>query len=147
MANATTSRVAWFDIPVKQFGRAIRFYGAVLDAAIETRSFPGVEMAFIPGERGPIGCLYLHVPDDRDPALLASAEMLAPALPWGPQIYLDCGDRLHAAVAAVDVHGGRILQPIQQMGDFGFRAPVLDSESNRIVLYAAGLGDGSASHR
>jgi uncharacterized protein len=42
MAN----QVVWFDIPVVDLDRAIRFYSAVLGATVKKEEFPGVVCDF-----------------------------------------------------------------------------------------------------
>jgi predicted enzyme related to lactoylglutathione lyase len=51
-------------------------------------------------------------------------------------VYLNANGRLDAALAQVTSHGGTIVQPKHQIGPFGFRAVVLDSEGNRIALHS-----------
>ena len=54
----------------------------------------------------------------------------------GPLIYLNAQGRLDEAIAAVEPNGGKILQPKHQIGPYGSRAVVLDSEGNRIALHS-----------
>ena len=52
----------------------------------------------------------------------------------GPLIYLNCEGRLDAAIATVETNGGKIAPAAKhQIGPYGFRAVVLDSEGNRIA--------------
>jgi predicted enzyme related to lactoylglutathione lyase len=51
-------------------------------------------------------------------------------------IYLNANGRLDDALAKVDANGGKVIQPKHQIGPFGFRAIVLDSEGNRIALHS-----------
>ena len=51
-------------------------------------------------------------------------------------IYLNVNGRLDDAIAAVAAHGGKVIQPKHEIGPFGFRAIVLDSEGNRIALHS-----------
>jgi predicted enzyme related to lactoylglutathione lyase len=54
----------------------------------------------------------------------------------GIMIYFDVNGRLKEAVAAVRAYGGTVQMDIHSIGQYGFRAEVLDSEGNRIVLHA-----------
>lgn len=54
----------------------------------------------------------------------------------GPLVYLNVHGRLDEAVEAVEPSGGKILEPKEAIGPFGFRAIVLDSEGNRIALHS-----------
>jgi len=49
-------------------------------------------------------------------------------------IYLNADGRLNDALATVAVNGGKIIQPKQPIGPFGFRAIIIDSEGNRVAL-------------
>jgi len=40
------------------------------------------------------------------------------------------------AIEAVEQNGGKILQAKEQIGAYGYRAIVLDSEGNRIALHS-----------
>ncbi len=116
------NKIVWCDIPAKDLDRAIKFYCAVLDMKIEKQSFSGKEFAAFGHENGAGACLFAG--DEIQP----SAN--------GPLIYLNCKGRLVAAEAAVAPNGGKILQPKHQIGPYGFRAVVLDSEGNRIALHS-----------
>jgi hypothetical protein len=43
---------------------------------------------------------------------------------------------LDDALVKVGANGGKVIQPKHQIGPFGFRAIVLDSEGNRIALHS-----------
>jgi predicted enzyme related to lactoylglutathione lyase len=51
-------------------------------------------------------------------------------------VYLNCNGRLDEAIAAAAVNGGTVTQPKHQIGPFGFRAIILDSEGNRVALHS-----------
>jgi hypothetical protein len=116
------NRIVWCDIPAKTLDRAIKFYSAVLGEKIEKQTMPGMEFAAFAHENGVGGCLF------------AGAESQPSA--QGPLIYLNCQGRLDAAAAVVEPNGGKILQPKHQIGPYGFRVVVLDSEGNRIALHS-----------
>jgi hypothetical protein len=81
-----------------------------------------MEFAAFAHENGVGGCLFAS------PEAQPSAQ--------GPLIYLNCQGRLDEAAAAVEPNGGKILQPKHQIGPYGFRVLVLDSEGNRIALHS-----------
>jgi predicted enzyme related to lactoylglutathione lyase len=54
----------------------------------------------------------------------------------GIMIYFDVNGRLKEAVAAVRANGGTVQQDVHSIGEYGFRAEVLDSEGNCIALHA-----------
>lgn len=117
------NQVVWFDIPVVDLDRAIKFYSAILGAPIKKDSHPGMTMGILPhGENDVGGCLY--VMEGETPS------------PQGPLLYFNCQGRLDAAIAEVAKNGGKILQEKHQIGPYGFRAVAVDSEGNRIALHS-----------
>jgi len=54
----------------------------------------------------------------------------------GPLIYLSVEGRMDDAIKAVRDHGGKIVVEKQQIGPYGFRAVIMDSEGNRIALHS-----------
>jgi predicted enzyme related to lactoylglutathione lyase len=116
------NRIVWCDIPAKNLERAIQFYSAVLGEKIEKQTTAGMEFAAFAHENGVGGCLFAG------PEAQPSAQ--------GPLIYLNCQGRLDEAATAVGSNGGKIVQPKHQIGPYGFRVLVLDSEGNRIALHS-----------
>jgi len=114
--------ICWTDIPVIDLDRAIKFYSAVLDAPVTKESEPGFEFGLLPHHDNVSGCLTPS--SDNQPSLV------------GPLIYLSVDGRLDAAVAAVAANGGEVTQPKHQIGPYGYRAVVVDSEGNRIALHS-----------
>lgn len=118
-----SANIVWFDIPAHDVDRAISFYSAVLSKKIEKQESPGFSMGFFPHDDNTVGgCIY-------------SGED-APVGAAGPLLYFDASGRLEEAVALAEANGGKIVQPIHQIGPHGFRAIVLDSEGNRIALHS-----------
>ena len=117
-------QVVWFDIPVRDLDRAVRFYSAVLGTQLKKeQTGPGAAIAILPHAGGSIGgCLVLNA--DARPS------------EGGPLLYLNTHDRLDEALNAVEKHSGRVLSARHSIAPFGFRAIVLDSEGNRIALHS-----------
>ncbi len=116
-------QIVWFDIPVLDLNRAIRFYSAVLGAPVKKEEFPGMTIGILPHQEGEVaGCLYASETDRPSD--------------HGPLLYFNCNKRLDGAIAAVEPNGGRIIQPKHAIGPYGFRAVVFDSEGNRIALHS-----------
>lgn len=118
-----THQIVWVDIPARQLDRAIRFYTAVLGAAVEKQQYSTFSIGLLPHTEGSItGCLSQSAAD----------------LPGqsGPLIYLNCSGRLDDAIAAVEANGGQVLKPKHQIGPYGWRAVILDSEGNRVALHS-----------
>lgn len=115
--------IGWIDIPATDLSRAINFYRHVTARKVEQEFGPETPVAvFAHGGSDVSGCLVV------DAAAQPSAH--------GPLIYFSVDGRLDEAIAAVEAHGGRIIEPKHQIGPFGYRAIVLDSEGNRIALHS-----------
>jgi predicted enzyme related to lactoylglutathione lyase len=122
-AAPTRHHVVWFDIPVRDIDRALRFYSAVLGVRLKKeQAGPGAAVALLPHAEGFIGgCLVQNM--DARPS------------ESGPLLYLNTQDRLSEALTAVEMHGGKVITGRHSIEPFGFRAIVLDSEGNRIALH------------
>lgn len=114
--------IVWCDIPVLDLDRAVRFYTAVLGQDVKKHENAGVVMGVLPHDDGEVGGCLLS--SDAKPA------------DQGVMIYLNVDGRLDDAIGAAAAHGGKVVQPKHQIGPFGFRAIVIDSEGNRIALHS-----------
>src|SRR4029077_2843504 len=96
-------QVVWFDIPVRDIDRALRFYSAVLGTQLKKdQAGPGVAMAELPHSQGSIGgCLVQNI--DAKPS------------ESGPLLYLNTQGRLEQALIAVEKHGGKVLSETQSI--------------------------------
>ena len=113
--------IVWCDIPVKDLDRALKFYSEVLSQTVSKQEFGQMEFGLLPHEGESVGgCLIAEGKPAAD----------------GPMVYLNCDKRLDAAIGAVEKNGGKVLQAKHQIGPYGFRAIVQDSEGNRIALHS-----------
>ncbi|MDP1601746.1 MAG: VOC family protein [Legionella sp.] len=113
----------WIDIPVIDIDRAIGFYTKLINAPVHKIAEHGLEFALLPHEDDNVsGCLA--VMDDRKPSQN------------GPLVYLNVEGRLDNAIEAAKNHGGELLSAKEQMGPYGHRAIILDTEGNAIALYS-----------
>ena len=121
--------LCWTDIPVTNLDRAIRFYSAVLGKEVRKLSEGGAEYGLLPHEeQNASGCLCIRS-DSGGVDNRPSAN--------GPLIYLLVEGRLDQAVEAARANGGNVLRARQQIGEYGFRAVIIDSEGNRIALHTS----------
>lgn len=118
------NNIIWFDVPVIDLDRAIRFYSAVLASPVAKEQTGSI----------PIG--VLPTPDGQKMGCLVTGNQARPSLD-GVMIWFDVDGRLGDAVMAATENGGEILGDIHAIGGFGFRAEVKDSEGNRIALYSS----------
>ena len=117
-----TNPVTYFEIPVSNIGRAVRFYEAVLEIGLERQDIDGYEMALFPSNPGAPGAS----------GALAKGDVYVPAK-TGPVFYFNVGDIDAVLVRAIS-HGGKVLYPRKDIGEFGTVAEFEDSEGNRIAL-------------
>src|SRR5438270_13131324 len=115
--------INWFEIPVTDMDRAIRFYSTILDKTIEKAQI-GMPYAFLPMEPDEVG------------GALAQSEDHVPST-RGVLIYLSGGDDLSGVLSRVEAAGGSILAPKTAIsGGMGYYALFLDSEGNRIGVHS-----------
>ena len=114
------NRIVWFDVPVDDLARAIEFYSQVLDVEIK-EEFPGVAV-MTHQDNEVAGCLFKS--DEQRPSR------------DGIMVYFNVNGRIRDAVKTVAAKQGELIQDVHAIGPFGFRAIVLDSEGNRIVLHS-----------
>jgi predicted enzyme related to lactoylglutathione lyase len=116
-------RIVWVDIPVLNLDRAIRFYTAVMGIQVEKVEYPGMSLGSFPHKDGEVaGCLYL-------------SDKVKPSAD-GPLVYINAHGRIDEAIEAVEPSGGKVLQPKESIGPFGYRALILDTEGNRVALHS-----------
>ena len=113
----------WIDIPVIDIDRAIQFYSMILEEPVQKIDEHGLVFGLLPHtEENVSGCLC--VMDDRKPSQ------------DGPLVYLNVEGRLENAVTAAKNHGGKVLKAKEQIGSYGHRAVILDTEGNAVALYS-----------
>ena len=113
----------WTDIPVKDLGRAMKFYSGVLAIEIKEQKYPDFSLGLFPENGGNMsGCLYVEKKD-------ISSDM-------GPLLYFSVDGRIDDAANKVTEFGGTILAQKTQIGEYGYRVVAKDSEGNRIALHS-----------
>lgn len=113
----------WIDIPVINLDRAIQFYAAVLNESVQKIDEHGFTFGLLPHtENNVSGCLA--VMDDRKPSQ------------DGPLVYLNVEGYLEKAVMAAKLQGATIVKDKEQIGPYGHRAIIIDSEGNAVALYS-----------
>lgn len=121
--------VVWFEIPVKDLERAIKFYSKVMNVELHGVQEGPVKMAFFPfGDNSVSGALVEgdenNVPGDK-----------------GPLIYLNGGDDLAVPLKRVEAAGGKIIQDKRSIGPYGFIAVFKDTEGNRVALHSKAIAE------
>ena len=120
MANMTV----WFELPVKDLDRAVKFYAAVFGFEIRVQEFDGVPMGFFPMEGFENGGALVKG-DDYQPSAQATT------------VYFNGGDDLSTPLGRVEAAGGKVTIPKTGIGEgMGYFAIFLDTEGNRVGLHS-----------
>ncbi len=116
--------ICWFDLPVTNLSRAITFYSSVLGEKIEITEYDDFVFAVIPCKDGGVtGCLV-------------ETQEIRPSTD-GILVYFSVEGRLDDAVENATKAGGKLLSKKEQIGPWGYRAIVLDSEGNKVALHSS----------
>jgi hypothetical protein len=121
--NNTHNPVIYFEIPVTDMERAIKFYKAVFSFQFEKEVIDSNEMALFPFSDEGKGIS----------GALVKGEIYKPTHN-GVVIYFKTTDVQKTLQVAV-ANGGKILYPKTSNGNLGFVAEFEDSEGNRIALH------------
>ena len=92
----------WFDIPVEDLDRSVKFYTEVLGIHVQKQSFDDVNFAVLEHKDGNGGCL---VP--RGDEVVSNGGIL---------VYFNVHGRIQDAVAKTTAHGGEIVLPVHPIG-------------------------------
>jgi predicted enzyme related to lactoylglutathione lyase len=116
--------ISWFEIPVNDLERAIRFYSEILEVEFEHFGFNGQELAIIPGDEESIN------------GALIKGEGYVPSKE-GSIVYLNAGEDLNNVLLRVEAAGGMILEGKTEVIEGRVFAAVLqDTEGNRVGIYS-----------
>jgi len=120
------NRMVWMDIPVENLERASKFYSQLMDLEFTIEEFGDMKFSLCPHEDNQAAfCLVVH--HGFKPCRESHQS---------PLVYLNVNGRMSAALATISNNGGKILSAKEQIGPYGFRAIILDSEGNRIALHS-----------
>ena len=120
--------VGWFEVPVSDMDRAVKFYETIFDFKLDRQNLGGLEMAWFPWNMEATGSpgSLIYEPESYKP----SAD--------GVVIYFtaNSGD-VSIELARVERAGGKVLTEKKQISEeHGYMALLLDSEGNRIALHS-----------
>ena len=117
--------ISWFEIPVTDFERAVKFYGTIFDVQLARMGGEGHSLAIFPHngevEGGGVG------------GALVAAEGYVPSA-IGPLVYLNANPDLNVVLERVERAGGQQVKAKTDIGDDGFYAIIIDTEGNRVGL-------------
>jgi uncharacterized protein len=117
--------VSYFEIPVTDMDRAMRFYTSLFGVDFERQTVDGYDMALFPFD-----------PDGHGASgALAKGDVYVPSK-TGPILYFRVAD-LDSVLKRAEAQGAKILYPKKDIGENGFVAEIEDSEGNRLALSMA----------
>ena len=117
--------INWFEIPVKNFDKAKKFYETILSADMQLMEAMGMKSAFFPAEMetgGIGGCLI-------------QGQGYEPS-PNGALVYLNGGEDLDIPLSKVEAAGGKILLSKTAIGHNGFMAHFTGTKGNKVGLHS-----------
>ena len=115
--------VNWFEIPVKDLKRAIRFYETVFGVKLHVEEVGSLQMAWFP--------MLDNAPGSA--GSLVQGDGYTPSL-QGTVVYFTSDD-IEGTLARVKAKGGKTLLPKIDIGEYGYIAHFEDTEGNRIALH------------
>lgn len=116
-------RVNWFEIPVADMPRAIKFYSTIFQITFDSNELGGSEMAFFPSdetEQGSTGTLIKYQ------SYIPSHQ--------GALVYFSVPE-INEVVPRIASAGGKVINEKMSIGEHGFVAHFEDSEGNRVALH------------
>lgn len=114
--------VVYFEIPVKDMSRAMKFYKSVFGFDFEVQTIDGNLMALFPVDPNLPGVT----------GALAKGDSYKPSLN-GSRLYFHTSE-IDLTMSKVSQAGGKLVYPVTDVGEFGKVAEFQDSEGNRIAL-------------
>ena len=114
----------WFEIPVQDLDRAIKFYEKVFDVKLAREDMGGMKMAMFPFTQDTPGAA----------GSLIKGESYEPSHA-GTVVYFIVQD-IPETLRRVNANGGKTLMPKTAIGQYGFIAQYEDTEGNRLALHS-----------
>jgi uncharacterized protein len=122
--RSITHVVNWFEIPVRDLDRAVRFYEKAFDVKLSTEEMAGLKMAMFPFKQGAPGAA----------GSLVQGASYEPSHA-GSVVYFTVED-IPEALRRITANGGRTLMPKTGIGEYGSIAQFEDTEGNRLALHS-----------
>jgi predicted enzyme related to lactoylglutathione lyase len=114
----------WFEIPVKDMGRARKFYEKVFDVELSLEEMGGMKLAMFPFTEDAPGA--------------AGALLQGPSYEpshAGTVVYFTVDD-IEETLRRINGAGGKTIMPRTSIGEYGFIAHYEDTEGNRLALHS-----------
>ncbi|WP_347926100.1 VOC family protein [Pontimicrobium sp. SW4] len=120
-----TNAVNWFEIPVKNFDRAKKFYSIILGEEVIDAPMEGMKYGILPHDKESQGV----------GGGIVEMDGYAPSQE-GSLVYLNGGVDLELPLSRVERAGGKIVMPKTAIGEDGFIAQFLDTEGNKVAFHS-----------
>jgi uncharacterized protein len=120
--------VSWFEIPVANMERAVKFYETVFGFSLSRNKMGSLDMAWFP---------YVENGTGSGGSLVYEKDFYKPSLN-GALVYFTAhsGDLVNE-LSKVESAGGKIIRGKKLIAeDYGFMALIFDTEGNRIALHS-----------
>ena len=114
----------WFEIPVKDLDRAIKFYEKVFDVKLSPEEVGGMKMAMFPFTQNTPGAA----------GSLIKGESYEPSHA-GTVVYFSVED-IPETLRRINANGGKTVMPKTAIGQYGFIAQYEDTEGNRLAIHS-----------
>jgi hypothetical protein len=119
-----TNPISWFEIPVRDVGKARKFYENVFDTQLTLEDMDGFNMAFFPMTENAPGAA----------GMLIKGETYEPSHA-GTIVYFGVED-IEETLRRINANGGKTLLPKKSIGEYGYIAHFEDTEGNRLALHS-----------
>ena len=118
--------VGWFEIPVTDMDRAIKFYSTILDIELELHEMGPLIMAWFPADHNAPGA---------SGALVKHEEAYVPSKD-GVLVYFSCED-VQSCIDKIEKAGGSVILNKKLIAEnVGYMGLAMDSEGNRIAFHS-----------
>jgi predicted enzyme related to lactoylglutathione lyase len=123
-----SNSVGWFEIPVTNMERAMKFYETILDIKLSRNQMGPLDMAWFP---------WVEEGKGSAGSLVCQPEYYKPSMD-GVLIYLTTQDGdLSVELNRVEKAGGKVIRHKTLIAeDYGYMAIFIDTEGNRIALHS-----------
>jgi uncharacterized protein len=128
MAVLEKNLVGWFEIPVANMDRAIKFYEQVLGIKLFRNKMGPLDMAWFPWTKDGAGATG---------SLIHHSDFYKPSADGTLVYFNSLSGNLSDELSRVESAGGKVLIQKKLIAlDVGYMAVFLDSEGNRIALHS-----------
>lgn len=116
--------INWFEIPAKDFNRAVSFYKAILGVEVNEVEMFGTKMGLFPTDGKNVSGAIVH------------GEDYTPSHD-GVVTYLNGGNNLQDVLDKIEANDGKIIVPKTQISpEMGYFGMFIDSEGNKMAVHS-----------